>query len=83
MPTGNTSKNYPYVVSQNVTTTIFSIQNEFSLHISIENNRKTFVSLVCFQFIIKKKKLFLHTDTKMYPLVNAAKCRTFVCVLVL
>lgn len=85
MPARNTSKNYPFTAPQNVTTTIFSIQQEFGLHISTEINRKTFVSLVTFSFHHFKVffKLFHHTDTTMYLLVTAAKCRIFVCVLVM
>lgn len=50
MPTRNTSNNYSFTAPQNVTMTIFSIQREFSLHISMEINRNTFVSLVIFSF---------------------------------
>lgn len=86
MPARNTSKNYPFTAPQNVTTTIFSIQQEFGLHISMEINRKTFVSVVTFSFHHFKVfffKPFHHTDTTMYLLVTAAKCRIFVCVLVM
>ncbi len=57
-----------------------------TLNISPENNRKTFLSLLLFYFhciiFIFFKTFSTYTDTKVYLLVIAAKCRVFVRVLV-
>lgn len=55
-----------------------------TLHISTENSRKTNVSSFMFHFIILKfLKPFRHTNSTMYVLVIAAKCRIVVRVLVM